>query len=457
VERAIVTGKPATTHEKELMSAVGRLGYRSSIVAPIRVEDQIWGVVLVAGTLAGAFGRDDEQRLMEFSDLLATAIASIDDRQRLAAQASTDPLTGLANHRALQQRLAAESARASRHGLTLSVAVLDIDHFKQLNDSAGHEAGDAMLVAVARSLDGLARAEDTLGRIGGDEFAWLLPDTTREQALVAIERARRAISAEMAEPYGVTVSAGICDTTFGADGSQLINLADAALYWSKAHGRNQCWIYDPEIIAELTSKERVERLERSRAMVGLRALARAIDAKDPSTSRHSERVAELVVKLAQVVGWSPERARMLREAALVHDVGKIGIPDSLLRKPGPLSEAEREQLRAHAELAARIVEDVLSPEQVEWIRTHHERPDGLGYPRGLRAHEIPEGAALLAAADAWDVMTVSRPYGQPKHPQEALEECLSLVGRQFTKTAVSALRQLHSEGDLTGERELLSA
>ncbi len=203
-----------------------------------------------------------------------------------------------------------------------------------------------------------------------------------------------------------------------------------------------------QIIDELSAQERAERLERSRALVGLRALARAIDAKDPSTSRHSERVAELVSKLARVVGWSPERAQLLGEAALVHDVGKIGIPDSLLRKPAPLTETERDQIRAHAELAARIVEDILAPEQVEWIRTHHERPDGHGYPRGLRAHEIPEGAALLAAADAWDAMTISRPYGDPKPDDEALGECIRLVGRQFTKTAISALTRLHAGGEL---------
>lgn len=179
VERAIRTGRPAWTHEKAPSSALGRLGYRSSIVAPIRVDGEIWGVVLVAGKPGRAFTSSDGQRLTEFSDLLATAIASLDDRARLAAQALTDPLTGVANHGAFQQRLAAESARASRHRRTLSVAVIDIDHFKQLNDSVGHEAGDAMLTQVAQVLRGLARAEDTLGRIGGDEFAWLLPDTTR--------------------------------------------------------------------------------------------------------------------------------------------------------------------------------------------------------------------------------------------------------------------------------------
>ena len=136
-------------------------------------------MLAVTGAQPGAFDSEDEQRLMEFGDLLATAIASIEDRAKLATQATTDPLTGLANHRALQQRLAAEAARAARHDTPLSVAVIDIDHFKQINDSARHETGDEVLVQVARCLTGLARAEDTLGRVGGDEIAWMLPDTTR--------------------------------------------------------------------------------------------------------------------------------------------------------------------------------------------------------------------------------------------------------------------------------------
>ncbi len=169
------------------------------------------------------------------------------------------------------------------------------------------------------------------------------------------------IAARLRRPYRITVSAGICDTSVSEDASQLINLADGALYWSKAHGRNQCWIYDPAVIDELSAQQRAERLERSQAMLGLRALARAIDAKDPATRRHSERVSDLVGRLALIAGWSPERARLLSEAALVHDVGKIGIPDNVLLKPGPLTDLEREQMRNHAELAARIVEDVLVP------------------------------------------------------------------------------------------------
>jgi diguanylate cyclase (GGDEF)-like protein/putative nucleotidyltransferase with HDIG domain len=448
LERARTTGVPVRLTGHEADSPVGRLGYSSSVVAPVNVAGKsCWGAL--AATSTKPFTLDDEQRLMAFGDLLATAIASIEDRAKLAAQASTDPLTGLANHRSLQQAVAREVARAVRHGRPLSIAVIDVDHFKHVNDTCGHDAGDEILVRVADCLRNLARAGDTLGRSGGDELAWVLPETHREQALLAVERARRVIASTVMHPVRVTVSAGICDTSVTVDPAQLIRFADGALYWSKAHGRDQSWIYDPEIVSELSAQERAERLERSHALVGLRALARAIDAKDPATSRHSERVAELAGKLARAVGWLPERARLLSEAALVHDVGKIAVPDTVLRKSDPLTAAEREQIKAHAELAARIVEDVLAPEQVEWIRTHHERPDGSGYPDGLVEDEIPEGAALLALADAWDVMTVNSVYSRRKPMDEALTECEELIGRQFTATAVRALIALHSRGELT--------
>src|SRR5262249_19092647 len=154
--------------------------------------------------------------------------------------------------------------------------------------------------------------------------------------------------------------AGICDTSVTHDPAQLIRLADGALYWSKAHGRDQCWVYDPEGVAELAAQERAERLERSQALLGLRRLARPIRAKDPATRQHSERVATRVGKLARTVGWTADRAMLLSEAALVHDVGKIGVPDELLRKTAPLTPQDRAIISDHAELSARIVEGVLS-------------------------------------------------------------------------------------------------
>ncbi|HEV3128164.1 MAG TPA: diguanylate cyclase [Solirubrobacteraceae bacterium] len=450
LDRARAGERPMRVNHYPEGSQTRKLGFASSIMASVKVGPQSWGVIAVAAGEPGLTDHDESQ-LMEFADLLASAIATLDDRAQLAAQASTDPLTGLANRRSLHERLAAEVSRGVRHDRTLSVVVLDVDNFKQVNDFSGHEAGDAMLTTVARCLMDNARVEDTLGRLGGDEFAWVMPETTREEALVATERARRLIAATCTRPYRITVSAGICDTRATEHAAELVRYADSALYWSKAHGRNRSWVFDAQLIKELAGPARIDLLERSNAVLGLQALARAIDAKDPATSQHSERVSKLAGSLALAAGWSPEKVMLLKEAALVHDVGKVGIPDAVLCKNGPLSGEELSVIREHAELSARIVEGVLAPDQVEWIRDHHEKADGSGYPQGLSEAEIPEGAALLAVADAWDVMTGGRPYSEPKNTDSALSECAELAGRQFTRTAIGALMKLHAIGDLDGQ------
>jgi diguanylate cyclase (GGDEF)-like protein len=445
--RARALGAPVRIAGHLLGSPIARVGYSASIIAPVLIDDHAWGALAVAAANPSGLGVGDERKLTEFGALLASVISSLDERATLADQAATDPLTGLANRRALGERLAAELSRAQRHRRPLSVAIVDIDHFKQVNDYGGHEAGDAALVELARCLSGHARAEDAVGRLGGDELAWIMPDTTREQALVAIERFRRLVAAGGCGRR-ITISAGICDTTTAAHPAELLSCADSALYWSKAHGRNRCWIYDPEAIGQLSGLHEPQPARRLHSLHALHALARTIDAKQPGMSEHSERVAELAVRLAHIAGWSPDRAMLLREAALLHDLGKIGVPADVLAKPGPLSRAELAQVREHAELTARIVEGVLEREQVAWIRAHHERPDGDGYPDGLGAREIPDGAALLSLADAWDAMTSRRPYGAAKPIDLALRECAALAGRQFSPAAVSALLELHANDEL---------
>jgi HD-GYP domain-containing protein (c-di-GMP phosphodiesterase class II) len=225
-----------------------------------------------------------------------------------------------------------------------------------------------------------------------------------------------------------------------------VRRADIALYASKASGRDQATLYDAEVAAALEPKAREAWVERAQSLAGLRALARAVDAKDPATSEHSERVATFAGRLAQVAGWPDDRVARLREAALVHDVGKLGVPDAILTKPGKLTDEERALINEHVELSVRIVGNILTDEQVTWIRGHHERPDGAGYPQGLSASEISSGAALMALADAWDVMVVGRTYNRRKTAIEAFEECVQLEGRQFMSFAVEALRALHDAG-----------
>lgn len=422
------------------------VGFVSSIVAPVIVGDSIWGVIGLGAHRDAAFDRFDERRIEAFAEMLANIITSLEERARLESDALTDQLTGLPNHRALHQRLAAELAGAGRHGRQLAIAMIDLDNFKEINDLGGHDRGDEALRRVAMALDTVSRTGDTVGRLGGDEFMWILPDTDSHQALGAIERARELIGQNQINGRRLTTSAGVCDTSSTSDPAELVRRADIALYASKASGRDQATLYDTEVAAALEPGARGAWIERSQSLAGLRALARAVDAKDPATSEHSERVASFAGRLAQVSGWPDDRIARLREAALVHDVGKLAVPDALLTKPGQLTERERLQINEHVELSVRIVGNILSNEQVSWIHAHHERPDGRGYPRSLGAAEIPEGAALISLADAWDVMVAGRTYNRRKSLREAYAECLELEGRQFLPVAVRALRELHAAG-----------
>ncbi len=251
--RALGAARPVRVERVPTESSLGRLGYGSSLVAPIQVDGRIWGFLAVAAVGAQMFAPEHERRLTEFARLISTAITNIEDRATLAAQASTDALTGVANHRAFYERLTADLARVRRHGAALSVAMIDVDRFKLVNDVGGHEAGDEMLVRVARCLSSATRTEDLLARVGGDEFAWILPETGAEEALLAVQRARAAMAATGAELPRATLSAGICDTRHTTDPAELVRLADRALYASKEHGRDQVQLYVPASVDELVS------------------------------------------------------------------------------------------------------------------------------------------------------------------------------------------------------------
>lgn len=365
------------------------------------------------------------------------------------AQSSRDALTGLPNHRAFHEALRREVSHARRHRRELSVVVIDIDDFRSVNQAHGHQVGDAVLTEVAARIAETLRSEDVLARTGGEEFACLLPSTGGQAAWRAAERARQAIEGmPFADVGEVTISAGVCDLSLADDEDALIRQADGALYWAKSHGRNVVYRYSPEVMDVLSAEDRAEQAERSRTLSAITALARAVDAKDPTTQRHSERVGAAAAAIAGLLGWTPERRAKLHEAGLVHDVGKIGVPDSILRTTAPLTPAEAEVMKTHAALGARIVHDVLSPEQSLWVLHHHERWDGGGYPRGVAGESIPEGAQILAVADAWDAMTANRHYRKSLAIDDVLDELRAGRGSQWSPRAVDALMELWSCGQL---------
>jgi diguanylate cyclase (GGDEF)-like protein len=351
----------------------------------------------------------------------------------LRARTVVDPLTELFNHRFFHERLAVEIERARREESPLALASIDLDDFDQVNNVYGHAAGDRRLRAVAEALRRAARSTDIVCRIGGDEFALIMPATSSVDAYKVCLRLQEA--ARFADPYcplATGFSAGIAATPEHAESrDDLLRKADGALYWAKLHGREQIVVYDPELIVALGPEQRIELLEEESYVRMVQLLASAVDARDPYTQQHSRRVAALAVGFAQVLGMSEDHLERLRIAALLHDVGKIGVPDAVLRKPDRLDEAEYRQVKEHPHLAVRILQAIPHADILPWIRCHHERWDGRGYPDGLAAEDIPVEARILAICDAYDAMTSSRPYRPAMLTAEALAEIDANAGTQF--------------------------
>jgi diguanylate cyclase (GGDEF)-like protein/putative nucleotidyltransferase with HDIG domain len=363
--------------------------------------------------------------------------------------ADTDALTQLANRRAFDRQLT--RIYDSNRGVAFGALVLaDIDRFKQVNDRFGHQVGDRVLTHAARVFAEQTRAGELVARVGGEEFAMILPEADGEEAYQAAERVRQAISGTPFPDVGrMTMSAGVCDLRDAGDAETLYALADGALYWAKHNGRDMVLRHSPDAPQarpEARATGEPDGAGRG-SLVSVRLLARVIDAKHASTRRHSERVAALAGELAAELGWSPARVAELREAALLHDVGKIGVPEGLLTAPRALTPDEVGRMREHVDMGGRILSEALSAEQLSWVRGHHERWDGDGYPDGLRAEECPEGARILALAEAWDVMTSERPYApMPRTHPDALAECRALSGTQFWPPAVEALARIRGGG-----------
>ncbi len=417
----------------EVARIVQPFAIRSSVGAPVRLDGRVWGAVVALSTRPRAIPDDAEERLVRFAELVDLAVRSASHLAELESRAATDPLTGLANKRSFDERLASEWDRAMRHDRPLALAMLDLDRFKAVNDAHGHGAGDAVLLEVARRLAAEVRPADMLARVGGEEFAWILPEADAADAWAAAERARDAVSRARVPSIGrLTISAGVADTDDALSAAGLYAAADKALYAAKAAGRDVCIRYAPGISAGRRAAAEAARGERLQALVALRALARAIDARHPGTRGHSERVGDLAVALSTALGRPVESAVLIRDAALVHDIGEVAGGD----------------LRDHPALGARMVHGVLGPDQCEWIRAHHEHFDGTGYPDGLDGARIPAEARILAVADAWDLLVHDGPGRSAVPGPDALAEMRREAGTRYCPEAVAALLRLAEAGAL---------
>jgi diguanylate cyclase (GGDEF)-like protein/putative nucleotidyltransferase with HDIG domain len=360
---------------------------------------------------------------------------------RLYDAARSDPLTNLPNRRAFRELLDLELARARRGNTQVTVVVGDLDHFKEVNDRAGHQVGDAALQRVATVLERGKRDIDGAARVGGEEFALILPATDAHGAFIISERLRCGLRDEFhADAVPVTISFGVASyPEHGAAAASLLRAADEALYAAKRSGRNRTVLHTPasDAVAHTHGPRRDIAAERFVAVV--LDLAEAVDLRFSGAARHSETVGRYTELIARELGFSEEHRGRVRLAGLLHDIGKVGVPDSILRKPGKLTQEEFEIVKGHPALGAQILEHPSLADVRAWVLAHHERPDGQGYPFGLAGDEVAIEASIVAVADAYEAMTSDRSYRRAVEPAVARDELARGAGTQFDTDAVRAL------------------
>jgi two-component system, cell cycle response regulator len=349
--------------------------------------------------------------------LVRMARALAENRALLGAsrtEASTDALTGLGNRRKLKEDLANNLA-ASSEERPVALVILDLNGFKTYNDSFGHAAGDMLLAQLGASLSAAVRGHGEAYRLGGDEFCVLAPCPDREPERVS-SMAARAL-ATRGDGFSITAAHGLVMLPSEArDPSSALALADARMYGNKATAGR------PKAAGELT-----------------RVLTAVLEERAPALAEHSKTVCEFALATAVRLGLGDVELEAIRHAAPLHDIGKMAIPDSILEKPGPLSESEWQLIRQHTIIGERILSaaPALQP-AARLVRSSHERMDGAGYPDRLRAEEIPLAARIIAVADAFGAMTAPRPYKPALTIPEALAELERCAGSQFDPQVTAA-------------------
>ena len=403
--------------------------------------------------------REELQQVNLQQKLLLNEINRLYREQEEAAK--RDPVTGLLNHGAFLQCLEEEIARNQADVGSFLLVFLDLDHFKQINDTWGHLAGDAVLCEVASRLRKDLRPGDSVGRYGGEEFALIRAGASMEQAEEQGERLRQAIEAapcswqnEGETTTRITISASIGVACYGMHGVQstvLLTMADQAMYQAKREGRNRVRIAgahlpgtQSSILAPSSGREPEPERETLVSVQALQGLVAMIQARDATASAHASRVIRAAGQTGHRLHASPEDLFLIRLGGLFHDIGKVGIPDVIVNKAGSLNEEEWEIMRQHPVIGAQILERMggIFQHLAPIVRAHHERWDGSGYPQGLSGTEIPLAARVLSVADAYDAMISRRPYKEPMPASAAQAELRRNAGTQFDPAVVQAFLSL---------------
>ena len=413
----------------------GKQGIRSVACLPLITEGEAIGSLIITSRKPNALSQQHVKLLEQLTSQIAIAVENAQLYAKAEEQARIDEVTGLLNRRSLDEMIASEIGRHSRYGGIFSLLILDLDSFKVFNDKYGHLAGDGILRQVGNTMKNAIRSADQAFRYGGDEFAILLPQTNVDAAHRVAERVRKQVAAKV-KGGDIPITASLGLATWPADGistNEIIVAADTALYRAKGNGGNQiqCAIGSLLPLDDMMASPE-SKVESSGSLSTIYALAATVDARDHYTSAHSKKVIEYSLAIAEALHLEPWEMNRLENCALLHDIGKIGVSDEILNKPGKLTAAEWEVIKAHPQLGAAIVNQ--APELATCtagILYHHERHDGSGYPKGLRGEEIPLEARILAIADAFAAMTSVRPYATALSHDSALEEIKQGAGTQF--------------------------
>jgi len=436
IARSII--KPLTSLEDTATAASqGDLSARAPATGPRELAHL--GAVLNAMMSAV---ESHTQELSQAYDELKTRNHQLTDAR---AQALTDPLTGLGNHRSFHRRIRHEVENAQASDNSVSLILFDIDGFKKVNDTLGHLAGDDRLRDLASQLEPVVQISDAY-RYGGDEFAILLVGRDRREATVIAENLReRVADVQPAASQQLTVSLGVCAfPEMAASAEELIYRADMAMYWAKSTGKNRVGDWDGLISrrdGDFLPQYAGERSGKSHDAVA--SLVSALNAKDSTTRDHTERCSWYATELAAQLELDEEQASILQLASLLHDIGKLVIPDEVLCKPGPLNAEEWEIMREHPSSAKHILSQLDSvADALPAIVHHHERYDGTGYPDGLKGDSIPLASRILTVTDAFDAMTSDRPYRNAMPVENALDELRENSGTQFDPEIVVAFVKL---------------